>query len=203
MKGRSAAPPEPQSEPAPARRPRREPEARSEPEPERPSEPRAAPVGGAQRGDDAPPEEPRSAGAEAGGKQPSTEAGTYIPDDVELGLEELPPGFWDDPPAEPRGPAPAPAAARTAAPPVAKAPVHAEGAGDAEGAEPPTELEEAFAQLQSLFPGRVIEVVQEAPADDAALQDDVPMPGEGALAGYDEEAEDEDQDRLSFGPQGE
>ncbi|HLV10925.1 MAG TPA: DNA polymerase III subunit gamma/tau [Trueperaceae bacterium] len=89
------------------------------------------------------------------------------PDD---GYEELPPGFWDDegrdpPPEDEPGPA----------------------AGSA-GAS-------SLAELQRLFPGRVIEFKPHAAPDEALGVDAAPDAPEGESQGYD----DEGQDRLGFG----
>ena len=68
-----------------------------------------------------------------------------------------------------------------------------------DGRAAPTELEQAFEQLQTLFPGRVVEVRQpeaeEAAPDpvDEQLHDEL-----SDLDGYDED----DQDQLPFGPAG-
>lgn len=58
-------------------------------------------------------------------------------------------------------------------------------------------LAAAFEEMQSLFPGRILEVVSPA-ADAATSGDDEPTPLDDELIdrdGYD----DDDQDRLSFG----
>lgn len=101
-------------------------------------------------------------------------------------MEELPPDFWDTPPQEAVSPAPS-----------RPAPTRAESAESDDPA--PTELEQAFEQLQSLFPGRVVEVRPQT-ADDGALDEApaAPHDEEAAEGGYD----DDDQDRLSFGPGG-
>lgn len=134
---------------------------------------------------------------------------------MEFGREQLPSDFWDNEdaaaPAEPPIPAPA-ATERSPATPTADqppqfspgAPAAAVAADDAAGeldaateAASPTELEEAFNQLQSLFPGRVVEVLP--PETDDAAQGTQPAPLEDAPEfedGYDED----DQDRLPFGP---
>lgn len=62
----------------------------------------------------------------------------------------------------------------------------------------PNELEQAFNQLQSLFPGRVVEVRPKA-AD--TLADSLPAPLDDESGG-EGEYHDDDQDRLPFGPGG-
>lgn len=134
-------------------------------------------------------------------------------------MEELPPDFWDTPTQQTS----APARPRTPPSHPGPEPAHgAEGVGTESGsadragakgaqtarAEPdrpdpngpePTELEQAFEQLQSLFPGRVVEVRPQA-TDDGALDEPPAAPHDEEVpeGGYD----DDDQDRLSFGPGG-
>lgn len=173
MRGRSAAPPEPTAaEPPKARR--QPPPAE---EPSRAPAPAAAPE--------------RKSGEPA----PSSRHDSFIPDDLDLGREELPGDFWDSPaPSEP----PVAAQAAESGPPQAPirepAPLTEDPAQEAEGTA--SELEVAFNQLQSLFPGRVVEVRphadEEPPETEIAPLDDEAAAG----GGYD----DEDQDQLSFGP---
>lgn len=145
------------------------------------------------------------------------EPDSHIPDDVAFGMEELPAGFWDTPavPAAEAGPGPTtappepmPGANEAAAPAATSAPltqvgrvetVRAHADASADETLPPTELEEAFTQLQSLFPGRVVEVTATA-AEDAAGSGLIEPSGDELAPedGYDED----DQDRLSFGPSG-
>lgn len=145
------------------------------------------------------------------------EPDSHIPDDVAFGMEELPAGFWDTPavPAAETGPGPTtappepmPGANEAAAPAATSAPVtqasraatvHAHADASADETLPPTELEEAFTQLQSLFPGRVVEVTATT-AEDAAGSGLIEPSGDELAPedGYDED----DQDRLSFGPSG-
>lgn len=137
-----------------------------------------------------------------------------IPDDVEFGIEELPADFWDSPaatkPGEPGEPVARVAPEVPEAPEAPEAPEVLEASstetpapvpGPAEPSDgedvPPTDLEQAFDQLQSLFPGRVVEV--RPPATDEAVLDGLAEPLHDELAaegGYD----DDDQDRLPFGP---
>lgn len=120
-------------------------------------------------------------------------------------MEELPADFWDSPAAT-KPSEPVESVARVA-PEVPEAPeansteTPAPVPGPAEPSDnedvPPTDLEQAFDQLQSLFPGRVVEV--RPPATDEAVLDGLAEPLHDELAaegGYD----DDDQDRLPFGP---
>lgn len=146
----------------------------------------------------------------------ATESSALIPEDVAFGLEELPAGFWDTP-AEPADTA---ALGTTEAAKVTPPSLVASGTGTplssdtepaleersvqgeeepADEAAPASELERAFAQLQSLFPGRVVEVWAPAAGEAAAGSTPEPLDDEvEAEGGYD----DDDQDRLSFGPGG-
>lgn len=166
---------------------------------------------------------PNAAPSAASNAAPSTvqsaapEPDSHIPDDVAFGMEELPAGFWDTPavPAAETGPGPTtappepmPGANEAAAPAATSAPVtqasraatvHAHADASADETLPPTELEEAFTQLQSLFPGRVVEVTATTAEDAAGSRLIEPSGDELAPEdGYDED----DQDRLSFGPSG-
>jgi hypothetical protein len=131
-------------------------------------------------------------------------------------MEELPAGFWDTP-AEPADTAaqgtteavavtPPPLAPSGAETPLSAdtEPAREERAvqGEEEPADdaaPASDLEQAFTQLQSLFPGRVLEVRAPVTGEAAAGGAPEPLDDEvGAEGGYD----DDDQDRLSFGPGG-
>ncbi|HEX7039140.1 MAG TPA: DNA polymerase III subunit gamma/tau [Trueperaceae bacterium] len=114
----------------------------------------------------------------APGEEPDDEAGTddaapaeaEAPSAVDEAYEELPAGFWDESPAEPLGEA-----------------AEETPAGSAPGS--------SLAQLQQLFPGRVIEFRPRAPRGESALGDAAPDASEDEPQGYD----DEGQDRLEFG----
>lgn len=103
-------------------------------------------------------------------------------------MEELPTGFWESPAV----PSPTPPDVS----PVPRSPTqHETSPVDAD--EPRSELEEAFGQLQALFPGRVIEVVPDSVGGQEADE----------LGGADMAAEGEDgedtgpgQAELGFGP---
>lgn len=124
---------------------------------------------------------------------PPTDQAPFIPDDVALGFEDLPPDFWDAPAHEAKAALlNADASANRAARPAAPEPTPE---GEPEAAATP--VEEAFNQLQGLFPGRVIEVRPLA-AEPAAGMAELDASGDDLAAadGYD----DEDQDGLQFGP---
>lgn len=109
-------------------------------------------------------------------------------------------------PTAAREPVPPKPTARTTAPAerAASEPTAPEPAVAAppDGQEPASELEAAFNELQSLFPGRVVEVRPYADEDEAGgnatLEDALPTLDDDLAAGdgYD----DDDQDRLPFGP---
>lgn len=119
-------------------------------------------------------------------------------------MEELPADFWDAPSVADAGggrftassearpverPEPSPSRGSKPTPPPA--------ADDDRAA--PTDLEQAFEQLQSLFPGRVVEVrppeMEETAPDPVDEQPHDELPD---VDGYDVD----DQDQLSFGPGG-
>lgn len=80
-----------------------------------------------------------------------------IPDDVDLGYDTLPPGFWDD-----AGAAPSDDAAGL------PGAVEDEPEATTTTDEP---LQRAFAEMQRLFPGRVIEVLAPPPESAAGLEE--------------------------------
>ncbi len=149
-------------------------------------------------------------------RPPGADDDSFIPDDVSFGMEELPDNFWDSPSvAEPED-APVPKVTAPTVTPADETPRGRRPAGGgvpatpttaagAESSEPdevgettgPARLEQAFEQLQSLFPGYVVEVrpaavrAQATEGSEALLDDE--LDGED---GYDVD----DQDRLSFGP---
>lgn len=219
MTGRSAAP----ARPAPA-------PASTAPTSADPASTNAQNPASSPRQPDAPAPEPgptpptASAAAKSSTPPAPTTSDAFIPDDVDFGREELPADFWshaqeDDagtfgstPGSEPaevaaRAAPPAPTATRAPArtEPVGRAPTAPEpSAAPPPGGEeePTTELEAAFNELQSLFPGRVVEVRPYANEDEAGgnatLDDALPTLDDDLAAGdgYD----DDDQDRLPFGP---
>lgn len=115
-----------------------------------------------------------------------------IPDDVDLGYDTLPPGFWDDGGAAPPDDA-------------AGLPAIVEDEADAPvSADEP--LRRAFAEMQRLFPGRVIEVLAPPPEsaagfDEATDDDALDHERDGDLATDEDDATpDEHQPGISFLP---
>lgn len=116
---------------------------------------------------------------------PPTDQAAFIPDDVALGFEDLPADFWEVPAHE--------AHSALLEDPPPSPPRQASVQADAV----PSPVQEAFAQLQSLFPGRVLEVRPAISETELELTDeDSAGDGLAAVDGYD----DEDQDGLRFGP---
>jgi len=115
-----------------------------------------------------------------------------IPDDVDLGYDTLPPGFWDDPGAAPSDDA-------------AGLPGAVEDEPDAT-AHTDEPLQRAFAEMQRLFPGRVIEVLAPPPGsaaglDEATADDALDHERDGDLAADEDDATPDDhQPGISFLP---
>lgn len=204
MTGRGAAPPP--AEPGAVKRegaaisepPRAAAKARTPAKPDAPAQPTAPEHASPTVRTDSVP-----ARAAAGAAEPAS----FIPDDLDLGYDQLPADFWESPSEPAAGPdrqartttAPQGKERNRPAGPAAATPPPAPPSDEDVEEEPPTPLEAAFNELQRLFPGRVVEVLPQAAepapdADEKAPLDDGFLQGDG----YD----DDDQARLTFGPDG-
>lgn len=113
---------------------------------------------------------------------------SFIPDDVNLGSGELPPDFWGEPVEGEHG--------ESSHEIAHEKPDDSDTSTDP--SVPATTLSAAFDEMQSLFPGRVLEVTNLV-EDPAAAVDDQSSPLDDEILGHDG-YDDDDQDRLSFGP---
>lgn len=171
---------------------------------------------------------PATGGRSAASSSPASGSseGSLIPDDVSFGMEELPPDFWDTPTvAAPdgaghsqdhhRGSVTAVSSANSADMTPARknyqrnvstasASTPGAPAGGLDESEHqsvddetgPHPLEQAFQQIQSLFPGYVVEV---KPGAGQQIASEAASPA-GDDFGEDDGYDEDDQDRLLFGP---